>query len=197
MPIFGRTSKECLDAFRDHVAKLFADVLDHRRLLAFRRMKIDGVERATLAFLQGYDVVPLPIETSEHGVLDLYLWQSLAAVETGERGSEAFRLETWAYAYRLHVGDEPVIRWEYERRPPNRYPRHHVQIHGRADVGGASFDLKRLHTPTGWVTIEEVIRFLIADLGVDPLRENWQELLADSERRLYEDFTSKRFHPQE
>lgn len=193
MPIVGRTAKECLDAFRDHVAGLFADLLNNRMRLAFERAKVAGVERATLGFLQGDDLVPIRLDTAKHGALDLYISQELAAVEDGKK---SFRLETWAYAYRLHVGNEPVIRWEYERRPKNRYPRHHVQIHATAEAGGTSFDLKHLHTPTGWVTFEEVLRFVFEDLGVTPLRADWESRLETSERQFYETFTSKRFHPQ-
>lgn len=195
MPIFGRTPKDCLDAFRDHMAVLFAAVLNNQKRFAFDRANVGGVVRATLGFLQGDDLVPLQLETESHGALDLYISQELAAVEHG-KGDEAFRLETWAYAYRLHVGEHPVFRWEYEKRPKNKYPRHHVQMHTTALVGETSFDLKHLHTPTGWVTVEEVIRFMITDLGCRPLCDDWEEKLAESERRFFVDFTSKRYQPQ-
>jgi hypothetical protein len=47
------------------------------------------------------------------------------------------------------------------------------------------------------VTIEEVIRFLIVDLGISPPcgADAWARLLEESERRFFEDFTGKRYTP--
>ena len=42
--------------------------------------------------------------------------------------------------------------------------------------------LNELHLPTGWVPIEEVLRFCIDDLGVRPLSPGWHETLAASAR---------------
>jgi hypothetical protein len=44
----------------------------------------------------------------------------------------------------------------------------------------------RLHVPTGWVTIEEVIRFLIQELHVTPLSQNWDAILRESEQSFRE-----------
>lgn len=41
-----------------------------------------------------------------------------------------------------------------------RWCRHHVQIAGTPALGGGSLDLNREHAPSGWVTIEEMTRFL-------------------------------------
>jgi hypothetical protein len=43
-------------------------------------------------------------------------------------------------------------------------------------------DLDKLHLPTGWVTIEEVIRFLIAEMGVPPKIDDWDDKLVESDR---------------
>ena len=55
-------------------------------------------------------------------------------------------------------------------------------------------DLNRLHLPTGWITIEEVLRFLIEDLGMKPpCGDSWARRLAESERAFYERFVSRRY----
>jgi hypothetical protein len=45
------------------------------------------------------------------------------------------------------------------------------------------------------VTIEEIIRFLIHDLGVQPVSDDWPLKLEESEREFFENFTSKRYKP--
>jgi hypothetical protein len=108
------------------------------------------------------------------------------------------RLATRQYWYRIQPQPDgrAVIRWEYDRdTDSNRHARHHVQIRSTAELGnGDHLDLDKLHTPTGWVTIEEVARFLVHDLGVTPpCGDSWPKVLAASERAFYEDFTSKRY----
>ncbi|HUG16929.1 MAG TPA: hypothetical protein VMM78_18115 [Thermomicrobiales bacterium] len=41
----------------------------------------------------------------------------------------------------------------------------------------------RAHIPTGQVFIDDVVRFAIADLGVEPLRSDWDSVLAAIARR--------------
>ena len=85
--------------------------------------------------------------------------------------------------------DEAEVRFEYVSRemdPSARYSRHHVQFHRGYSKEQEDFSLSRLHIPTGWITIESVIRFLIADLGVAPLTEEWDEVLRESEERFRE-----------
>jgi hypothetical protein len=47
-----------------------------------------------------------------------------------------------------------------------------------------------VHIPTGWVTVEEIIRFLISDLGVKPKEQDWEKELRDSEE-LFKQWTSR------
>ena len=116
--------------------------------------------------------------------------------------SKKYRLSTHAYWYRLqHSPDlnaQAAIRWEYERElPPGKHHcRHHLQQSAKLDLGNGSLNLNKVHVPTGWVTIEEVIRFLIVELGTKPpCGDVWSDVLATSERAFFEDFTSRRYSP--
>jgi len=40
----------------------------------------------------------------------------------------------------------------------------------------------KAHLPTGYVTLAELLRVAITDLGVEPLRDDWQTVLGDAER---------------
>ncbi len=57
---------------------------------------------------------------------------------------------------------------------------------------GGTLDLNKIHTPTGWVTIEELVRFLISELRVKPVSSKWAEIVAASEMRFREEFTAAR-----
>jgi hypothetical protein len=52
--------------------------------------------------------------------------------------------------------------------------------------------MNKLHVPTGFVAIEEVLRFCIVDLGVPPLagEDRWNTALDESYRRFKTEFTT-------
>jgi hypothetical protein len=86
-----------------------------------------------------------------------------------------------------------VVRFEYvshDADPDFSYSRNHVQFH--KDFHGVIHNLSpsKLHIPTGWVTVESVVRFLLTDLKVKPLRANWEKILADSEEQ-FRDWTRR------
>lgn len=47
-------------------------------------------------------------------------------------------------------------------------------------------NLEGLHIPTGWVTIEELIRFLIHEFDIQSHNENWDSILKESEAMFRE-----------
>jgi len=76
-----------------------------------------------------------------------------------------------------------IVRWEYVSHSQRRteHPRHHVHIATVVDTPAGKMDFDKLHLSTGWVTIEEVIRFLIAEAGVKPKSADWDDTLLRSE----------------
>jgi hypothetical protein len=188
MPILGRTPEECFKRFRAHVAKLVAATLPTESVPVLYEGR--GPHRV-LSFRSGA-CTTIPLRT-RFGLLHFYIGQSLKAVKEGEE----YRLETHEYWYRLQVeagtDQNAFLRWEYKKSlvadEPN-YCRNHIQI--AATTSG--IDLKKVHIPSGWTTMEEVIRFLIMDLGVKPpCGDNWPKKLADSEKAFFTEFTSKRY----
>jgi hypothetical protein len=82
-----------------------------------------------------------------------------------------------AYLYALHdeQGYEIVAyHWHPESRSPIITP--HLHLGAGAKLGRA--ELIGGHFPTGWVELCEVLLFAIRDLGVRPLRTDWQEVLS-------------------
>ena len=197
MPITGRKPEDCFKVFHEHIRRLFELTLPPPPPVRLTWARVRGATNAVLEFSKGDGVSTcLPVK-SEYGDLYLSLFQALIVEPEGKR----WRLETIEYRYRLLDEDNPradaAIRWEYLRTPPHAYPRHHLQTRSRVELadGILVLPLSRLHTPSGWVTIEELIRFLIYDLGVRPRNDEWPAILNDSESKFYVDFTSKRHWP--
>lgn len=126
------------------------------------------------------DPAEVPLQT-KLGVAHL----SLAQTCLTEREGDEHRLRTIRYRYALRPeGDsEPRLRWEYVREFLERNPcRHHMQGPVAVPFGRQELNLNDLHLPTGYTTMEDVIRFCIVDLGVQPLSPEWHEVLEESYR---------------
>jgi hypothetical protein len=82
-----------------------------------------------------------------------------------------------------------LVRWEYNSREfrTSPFPRHHIQVQAKVEsFAGGVLDLNKIHLPSGWITVEEVVRFLITELKVKPFSDDWDDLLQKSEEKFRE-----------
>ena len=101
----------------------------------------------------------------------------------------ADRLAAWRlrsrdnfYQVRDRSGAEIIaFHWHPRRRDSPDFPQFHVT----SRVGAVEVS-RRHHVPTGRVSLEAVVRFLIVELGVALRRDDWEDVLADGERRFAE-----------
>jgi hypothetical protein len=124
---------------------------------------------------------PIRLPRDEGPPLLLYAGQRFELIED-ERFPGEWKARTHGYVYSIHVEDEPpqeLLAWHWH--PPGR-PRPH--LHVRTDHPFLGVTLARLHVPTGRVAFEEVVHLLIEDLLVHPNRDDWEEILKDSEDRF-------------
>jgi hypothetical protein len=89
-----------------------------------------------------------------------------------------WKIVTTTYYYSL--ADESLqeviaYHWHPTQRSNAVYP--HLHMESGAQVGRR--DIANAHLPTGWVTLNDAIRLAIAELGVIPRREDWQDVLAE------------------
>jgi hypothetical protein len=176
----ARTPREALRIFQDHLNSVLNKVLTRYRLEFLVSIPTRG-ELASLSFLDRRRVsIAIPLSAS---LWHLYLGQDLKIIPEGKD----FSLRVVKYEYRIQrtplLQDEAEVRFEYvssEIEPLARYCRHHVQFHRDFQDVREGFSPNKLHIPTGGVTIEDVIRFLIVDLNVPPLTEQWEEELRRS-----------------
>jgi hypothetical protein len=181
----ARTPRDVFRSLQDHYNQILNKVLTRYRV----RFTIHQAkqERTALSFFNGEgEHIAVPLAPSPWY---LFIRQRLQAVSQGN----SYSLQVLAYEYRIQrtssPHDEAEVRFEYvspEIDPGFPYSRHHVQFHQDYHAVRESFSLQKLHIPTGGVTIEHVTRFLIADLGVPPLVDDWDEELRRSEEQSRE-----------
>lgn len=189
MAITGRDPDECFEQFREHVSMVLSRTLTDRHPITIIRSDRDN---GLMSFRQGNRPFGVPLDTS-YGNLKLYVWHNLRV----RKGDGEHQLTTRSYRYwlmaDLPAGEQPVIRWEYEPETTDTQPVYHVQLRATLKTPGGDIDLDKVHTATGRVLIEDVIRFLIRDLGFEPPcgPKDWNAILLDSERKFYDEFSPR------
>ena len=140
-------------------------------------------------------VSPVPGSSDEHSAItnppaihlkagnsSLFLRSTLRFTYVdNERFRGERKVSTCHYAHT--VGESEFLKpqlysWEWASSEP-RYPHLHIR---RSDP--AFHGLGKLHIPTGRVFYEDVLRFLIAEHGVEVARADWQDVLDESFRRV-------------
>lgn len=94
-------------------------------------------------------------------------------------------LTTLSYRYRWQADSDDgswLIRWEYKREGAGAYPAAHLHVNASPERYAHEKHFGKLHLPTSRVPLEGVVRFLITEIGVEPISENWHETLTEAER---------------
>lgn len=191
MPIEGATVYEASKAFSDHLNRLLNRTLTHSRVVAFGS---DESVRVLLSFREQGRPTSTLLKT-KYGPMTLYVGQLCEGVEIA-KGRQ--RLRTVLYKYTLTLGErndqnppEPLLRWEYVRTPEKGglWCRHHLQGPTELSFGRAGdVSLNTFHLPTGYVPLEEIIRFCLVDLEVAPISANWSDIIHKSYVQFREEF---------
>lgn len=111
---------------------------------------------------------------------DLSLWvhQNYRVVELEGRG-RSWTVRTVGYVYRLVAGGRELVayHWHPRGRSPHTFP--HMHLGPAAEIGFT--DIGRAHLPTGRIGLADVLRLAIRDLGVEPRRDDWREVLDEAQ----------------
>jgi hypothetical protein len=92
-----------------------------------------------------------------------------------------WKVRTDGYAYTLAIDEDlnqELIAWHWH---PTSRPDTHLHVGRRHPSLG---ELGKFHVPSGRVAFEEVVLFVIEDLGVCPARDDWRDVLNDSLSRF-------------
>ena len=126
---------------------------------------------------------PIPLTTSTGNSLYLLLQQQGQIIKDGRFRGE-YRITTRSYHYALSLDPESKLRiidwdWHPGTTPAQQHPHIHTGINDPLGRGA------RLHIPTGKrVTIEQVVGFIVREMDVLPVAEDWEETLADHQHRF-------------
>jgi hypothetical protein len=120
---------------------------------------------------------PVPLYSTSIGAIQLLLGHQFRVVKDGR---SSWHVSTVAYRYHLlDAAGQELIGWHWHPGVGTDRPHLHVP----ADPIG-----RHLHAPTGRVSIEAVLWFLLTDLDVKPTRDHandYADVLTAAERRWH------------
>jgi hypothetical protein len=128
-----------------------------------------GARAESVSFRQMLAGVPL--RGANDVALSIMHWFRIVASGASRRSWDT---STVGYSYELlGAGGRELFafHWHPDSRSPITFP----HVHVNAQI--AEFDLSKMHIPTGVLTLPEIVRFAIEELGVEPLRDDWRAAL--------------------
>lgn len=99
---------------------------------------------------------------------------------TGERGP--WKVSTAAYYYALHDAKKREVlafHWHPEAEGEQKYPHLHLY-----DASNIMPSLVKVHLPTGRISLEQFLVFLIDELKIKPLKPDWENKLKSTQARF-------------
>lgn len=128
---------------------------------------------------------PYPVRLVDHVAersLYLFVGQHFAVAEhrTGQYAGQ-WKVTTLAYAYSVGISAHPDDAWIHWHWHPSNRPDAHSHLVAAGDpIGTLREGIQGHHYPTGRVSVESVIRYLVTDCGIGA-RAGWDDVLAENE----------------
>jgi hypothetical protein len=168
----GRTRAAAVEAFLAPLRQVLTCVT---RVQLYVSGSADGLQSLTTP----QDPVRLGTTGATADRLSLSIQHQFEIVADKTPGRGPWKVSTRGYRYQLTDDAEREIgawHWHPARRSRHREPHLHV-------TGGR---LHGCHLPTGRTSLEEIIRLLLAELAVEPLRHDWVQVLEATEAAFRE-----------
>lgn len=88
-----------------------------------------------------------------------------------------WKIQTLAYSYTVTTGQEArILSYHWHPGGPSHESAPHLHLGDSQLIDGASLTSKQ-HVPTGRVSLEQVIRYLIVEHGIEPRHDDWDNTL--------------------
>lgn len=125
---------------------------------------------------------PVRVRRSDgsHLALDLALQYEIIHIPD-DRYRGPYKVSTRGYMHAVQASDDVEVlafHWHPSGNPHAADPHMHV---GSSELNPGGVLSRKTHIPTARMSVENVLRFCIQELGVRPLRDDWSAVLADSE----------------
>lgn len=180
--MYGRNPGEALERYRELLARVFSCCWPHAYLAADRKAAEQDPEKIHALLLNRGAQIPLRGGRVALRFAERFSFDQQQEVSADQR----WHLSIRGYLFALEIAgpsEEEILVWHWDpdalAKPPRKpAPFPHLHI-GTRELTPAHLERKH-HIPTGHVAIEDVLWFAFEELGVIPIRGDWQTVLAES-----------------
>lgn len=94
---------------------------------------------------------------------------------------DGWNVEILGYVYGIQYEGRELFSYHWHPRGESSISQPHMHVAANVQVGDRW--LGKVHLPTGTVGLEQVVALAIVELGVEPLRGDWERLIAEAAER--------------
>jgi hypothetical protein len=109
--------------------------------------------------------------------------QYFRIMDNKDSGECAVKTESYTYEILDYVTHKDIFCFHWEPHSKVQYP--HMHLGFAAKGHGLPIDNKA-HIPSGRVAIEDLVAFLISDMGVKPLKSDWSDIIVVARQKFME-----------
>jgi len=173
----GRTPRTALTAFVDPLQQSLSCITYAGMVYRSYGNNEYPNEQPHVITINDGDPTPLLCDSNIH--LSFRMFYQIVEDET-ERGP--WKATVSGYYYSLDDGDQKEI-FAYHWHPTIG-PIHFPHLHIEQGSGAKRPELFRAHLPTGRIALEDMILCTIHDFHVQPLRDDWNDILSNNANRF-------------
>jgi hypothetical protein len=162
----SRTPAEAVEHYRGQTVRLLSCVTTaHTTVGGYHASELP--HRLSLS-----DGDPAPLRGEPHLTLDVT--EQFRVFED----ADGWRVEIVGYLYALEYEDHELVAYHWHPRgeSPITWPHMHIG----ADIRVGDRWLGKIHLPSGPVGLERIVAVAIAELGAEPLRDDWERLIREA-----------------
>jgi hypothetical protein len=126
--------------------------------------------------------VPLKLELARGDAARLHADPRLTLLVTEQyevrQSTAGWYVEIVGYLYAIGYEDRELVSYHWHPSGKSTITQPHMHVGAAVQIGDRW--LGKVHLPTGMVGLEQVIALAIVELGVEPLRDDWERLIAEA-----------------
>jgi hypothetical protein len=170
----GRNEREAFNQYADPLKEVLGCITNVQ-------LRTEGSFKASAAAPSQFVFIQNPARLS-NSALYLFFRQSFHLIYREEQEDWKVKTDSYEYAIENSEGRELLA---YHWDPAGRLELPHLHF-GAIVLGAESPITRKTHVPSGRVPLEDVVWFVIEELGVEPLRADWNKLTAFARKRFME-----------
>lgn len=176
----GRTTAEAFNAYAEPLNSVFHCITEEplRKEVLREHPNEDGI------FLEEFYFIHSPVRLKAPDLSFAFTFEQYFRILWSPDHS-AYKVKTESYTYEIEAWETHHELFSFHWEPHSKVSIPHLHL----GFGMRGHELpidNKAHIPSGRVPVEDVVAFLIKELKIEPICENWEEIIGRARERFIE-----------